>query len=142
MSIMPSANANSSSPLDVSSEIAVVIVLVNPLILPPTINDSPTSDMTRPNPMISAANIAKRASLTTSAVAWNLLAPRELAVSIIALSTPLSAEMVSPVIIGDTKITCPITIAAGVNRSPRPPSGPALEMNTKIKRPTTTVGTL
>ena len=131
---MPSAIDNSKSPFDVSSEIAVVIVLVNPLILPPTINERPTSDMARPNAMIIAASMAKRASLITRSVVWNLFAPSEIAVSATALSTPLSAAIVRPIIIGHMSNACPITIAAGVNRSPRLPNGPALEINTKTKR--------
>ena len=70
---------------------AVVIVLVNPLILPPTIKDIPTSDIARPNPIINAPSMANRASLIIKAVAWYLLAPRETAVSVTALSTPKDA---------------------------------------------------
>ena len=66
--IIPRAIDSSTSPLDVSREIAVVIVLVKPLILPPTIKDSPTSEIARPNPMSTAASIANRASLMTIVV--------------------------------------------------------------------------
>ena len=57
--IMPSAIDNSISPLDVSRDMAVVITLVNPLILPPTIRAMPTSEIARPNPIITAAITAR-----------------------------------------------------------------------------------
>src|SRR4030042_1523254 len=49
--------------------------------LPPTIITAPTSAMTRPKPAMRAAIMAKRASRTTTRVAWSGLAPSPRAAS-------------------------------------------------------------
>jgi len=140
--IIPRAMASSSSPFDVSSEIAVVMTRVNPLILPPTMRAKPTSEMALPKAIITAAKTAYLASLNMMRAVCQPLAPRERAVSASALSTPLRAEIVKPSSIGVIRITCPITMTVGVKSKLSPPSGPALEKSTKTKRPITTVGTL
>src|SRR5712691_9341250 len=57
-----SAIAISKLPLLVSSTVAVVSTRVDPLILPPTMSEAPTSEITPPKPAITAASIGSRAS--------------------------------------------------------------------------------
>ena len=69
---MPRAMDSSISPLDVSSDMAVVKTLVNPLILPPTIRANPTSEIARPKASKIAAITANLASLRTTTTVWKL----------------------------------------------------------------------
>ena len=62
-STIPNDSANSKDPLLVSNAIAVVIVLVNPSMLPPTIIAIPTSPIARPKPVMIPVISAKRVSL-------------------------------------------------------------------------------
>ncbi len=61
--IIPKAIANSKLPTDVSSDIAVVSVLVYPRMLPPTIIANPISDIARPKPKRIAVDTPYLASL-------------------------------------------------------------------------------
>jgi len=79
--IIPKAIAISKLPIDVSSDIAVVRVLVYPRMLPPTTIARPISEMARPNPRSIAVDTPYRASLTIVYIVCSLLAPRDMAVS-------------------------------------------------------------
>ena len=57
-------------------------------------------------------------------------------------ATPLSAEMVRPVMMGDMSTTWPMTMAQGVKSMSRPPIGPSLDSVMNTSNPTKTVGTL
>jgi hypothetical protein len=57
-SMSPKAIESIRLPLDVSRDMAVVKVLVNPLILPPISMETPTSDIALPKPSITALIIA------------------------------------------------------------------------------------
>ena len=61
--IIPSANASSKFPFDVSKAIVVVITRVEPAIFPPTIITAPTSAIARPNPAKTAVKIENLASI-------------------------------------------------------------------------------
>ena len=65
INIIPSAIDSTISPFDVSKDIAVVITLVYPRMLPPTIKAKPTSDIALPNPSITVEYIANLASPIT-----------------------------------------------------------------------------
>jgi hypothetical protein len=80
------------------------------------------------------------ASLTATMTICMLEAPKEVAVSVTDLSTPLYAEITRPIIIGDMSKACPKMIALGLKSQPRSPSGPARDSREKIMRPTRTVG--
>ena len=60
------AIAISKLPLLFSNTVAVVSTRVCPRILPPTIIDAPTFEITPPNPAITAASSGSRASLDNS----------------------------------------------------------------------------
>ena len=139
---IPSASAREKLPLEVSSGIAVVSVLVYPSMLPPTMTERPTSDMARPKPMTMAVITANLASLVQILYACILLAPREVAVSIVDLSKPLRAEITRPSITGVTSNIWPTTIPFGSNRSPKEPNGPDRRTSMTTIRPTATVGML
>ncbi len=70
------ASALLNSPLDVSSTMAVVSTRVWPLMFPPTIMDAPTSEITEPNPAMSAANSGRRASRHSNQIICPREAPR------------------------------------------------------------------
>ncbi|MBT9151455.1 MAG: hypothetical protein DDT40_01650 [candidate division WS2 bacterium] len=102
--ISPKARDNSISPRWVCRAIAVVRTRVKPRIFPPTISTQPTSEIALPNPSKIAEMMEKRASFITVMIAWVLVAPRERAVSFRNLSTPLKAEIVSPISTGVIRI--------------------------------------
>ena len=60
---------------------AVVMVRVWPAIFPPTMSAQPTSEMTRPKPLMMAANTAKRTSCSTVNMVRQRDAPWAMAVS-------------------------------------------------------------
>ena len=140
--IMPRAMESSTLPFDVSSEMAVVRVLVKPFIFPPTMMASPTSETARPKLSAMAEIIEYLASLIMAMEVCIGLAPRALAVSARALSTLFRLLIVKPRRIGEIKRACPIIITVGVNKSSRFPRGPVREKVTNTNSPTTTVGTL
>jgi hypothetical protein len=71
-----SAIATSKFPLPVSSTVAVVSTRVCPRMLPPTISEAPTSEMTAPKAAIRAARSASRACRTSTQRSWTREAPR------------------------------------------------------------------
>ena len=80
-STMPSAIPCANSPLLVSSAMAVVMVRVSPAMFPPTISAQPTSEITRPKPLITAAMTPKRTSCSTVVITRQREAPCAIAVS-------------------------------------------------------------
>ncbi len=87
-SIIPNAIPRANSPLPVSKAMAVVIFLVNPLIFPPNIIDTPTSAKTRPKPAIIAAKMANFPSARMKKAVCKSLAPNVRAVFSTLLSIP------------------------------------------------------
>ena len=100
-SMIPKAIDNSKLPFDVSSDIAVVNVLVLYRMFPPTIMARPISEIARPKPNIMAVDMPYLASLIMARMVCILFAPIETAVSRISAGTLFNADIVSPVIIGD-----------------------------------------
>jgi hypothetical protein len=71
-----------------------------------------------------------------------VLAPIDIANSLIWMLTPTRAVIVNPMRIGNINNICPITIPVGVKRSFKNPKGPCLDISRKRKSPTITVGIL
>src|SRR6185312_1532235 len=136
----PSPIASGRSPFDVSSAIAVVIVRVNPSILPPTMIIAPTSAAARPNPASNAVTRENRASQIS--VATRRAGPTCIAASSSRYSAHKSSTVcrVKAAMIGATKTVCATIMACGVNRIPHEPSGPERDNVRKIANPTTTGG--
>ena len=67
---MPRAMARVKDPLSYSSAIAVVMVRVNPLVLPPSIMLIPTSEITLPKAAMTADTMPNRASLKMTQAVW------------------------------------------------------------------------
>ena len=68
--MIPRAMAMSKFPRLVSMTVAVVSTRVYPLMLPPTMMEAPTSEMTPPNPAITPASRGSLASLTRIQTIW------------------------------------------------------------------------
>ncbi len=73
---MPRAMATSKLPRPVSMTVAVVSTREYPLMLPPTMMEAPTSEITPPNPAMTAASRGSRASLIRSQTICMRVAPR------------------------------------------------------------------
>jgi hypothetical protein len=126
-SMMPKAMAKENSPSFVYNIIAVVRVRVKPNRFPPTIMTAPTSEMAPPKPAITPVIIPRRASLRIILASQRGVAERETSVSRIFGLMLWIEEMLMPQIIGRTSINWAITMAEGVYRSLRKPSGPAAD---------------
>ena len=122
---MPSASASGRSPLLVSSAIVVVITRVTPSMLPPTIITAPTSAIARPNPASSTVASEKRVSHSSVSAALTVPAPSDVSCSRYSVHASATIWRDSAAMIGAIRIVCAMTIAAGVNRMPNAPSGPA-----------------
>jgi hypothetical protein len=112
--ITESAMAMSKLPLPVSSTVAVVSTRVEPRMLPPSIMEAPTSEITPPKPAITAASIGRRASLSSTQSIWAREAPRPSICSRKVSGTCCTAARVSPVTMGAAITNWPVTIADGV----------------------------
>ena len=121
---MPRARPISKLPFIVSSDIAVVMTRVAPLMLPPTMRVIPVSPTTRENPVIMAATKAKRPWRRTVPSIRPRDAPREYARSRPSRAGPWSAASVRAVTIGKASSAWARIIAPGVNSSPRKPNSP------------------
>jgi tungstate transport system ATP-binding protein len=129
------------SPLVVSKAIDVVSTLVRPSIFPPSIKATPSSDMALLNAAEIARTIPPIDSLRTDAKALRSLAPRVSDNSRIPGLTFSTVSLEMLMIIGNTRIACPIIIASGEYKTCRNPNGPELENMRYSMRPRATVGT-
>ena len=140
ISTAPNASANGKSPLLVSSEMAVVITRVTPSILPPTIITAPTSAMARPNPASTAVVSVNRISHSRARMHCMRLALRETSCSRYSPQASSITCRASAAMMGKINSACATIIAAGVNRMPSAPNGPARDSSRYTSSPTTTGG--
>src|SRR5258706_257652 len=138
--IIPRPSASGRSPLLVSSAMVVVITRVTPSMFPPTIIPAPTSAAARPNPARIVVSSENRVSHRSVRAASARPAPSERSCSSYSRQASSIAWRESAAMIGRISTVCAITIAEGVNRIPREPSGPARERRRYTTRPTTTGG--
>jgi len=132
--------ATSKLPLPVSITVAVVSTRVWPLMLPPTMIEAPTSEITPPKPAMTAARSGSRASLSSSHTICGREAPR----ARICRRSPggrcCRAARLMPAMMGEAMMAWARIMAEGVYRMPSEPSGPLRQSSTVTKRPTTTGG--
>ena len=108
------AIATSKFPLPLSITVAVVSTLVCPFILPPTMIDAPTSEMTPPKPAITAARSGRRASRTSIRTIWVRVAPSASTCSLRLAGRFWIEAMVIPATIGVAITVWASTMADGV----------------------------
>ncbi len=121
---MPRPSASGRLPLVVSSAIAVVITRVTPTMLPPTIITVPTSEIARPNAVSMIVSRPKRSCTSISSALVSGPAPSERSWSPPSCIASTTSRRASAAINGMTSRVCATTIALGVNRMPKAPSGP------------------
>ena len=114
INIIPRAIDISRFPIEVCRAMEVVRTLVYPLIFPPIIMATPTSERALPKASKTAAITANLASLITVDITWVSFAPRDTAVSLIWGLTPFKAEIVSPMTMGEMRMVWPMTMPIGV----------------------------
>ena len=101
---------------------------------------APTSDMVRPKPASTAVVSGRRLIASRCGTAWMRLAPLAWKARPNSAQRASSTRCASAATIGVARIACARTITAGVNSSPRKPSGPACDSSKYIAKPTTTGG--
>ena len=134
------ASATSKFPLLVSKTVAVVSTLVCPRMLPPTIIEAPTSEITPPNPAIAAARIDNLASRARIHSICHREAPSARICSRTLGFSCWTAASVSPVTMGNAISVWAMIMASGLYIIPRKPRGPLRHSRIATIRPTTTGG--
>jgi hypothetical protein len=94
--------------------VAVVSTRVDPLRLPPTIKDAPTSEITAPKPAMTAASMGKRASFKSVHTIWGREAPRARSCRRNLSGICWTAASVSPMTMGAAITSWAMIIAVGV----------------------------
>jgi len=139
-STSPSAMPTANSPLPVSSAMAVVMVRVCHLMLPPTIMDMPTSETMRPKAVTPAPRRWKRTSHNVAVSTCHPSAPSVSSVWRNLPSACSTARAVSAMTMGSPRRARPTAMPGMVKSISRSASGPRRESRRYTRRPMTTVG--
>src|SRR5262249_35961000 len=126
--------------MPVSMTMAVVSTRVDPGRLPPTMTLAPTSEMMLPNAAMYAARSSKADSRAKSQSICHRGAPSACIWSPSLGLSCCTAATVRLIMMGQLRMNCTMTMAVGVNRKLRKPSGPCRRSRIDRMSPTTTGG--